>query len=162
MSSANEDTFVADEATAGRRRFWIGSDPLEGPTSGVRGWSFIVEEAGPDGQWLPIWDTWEEWFFEIIRYPAEYARGELTWRRESTGEVVDLCSLQPVYDGRQVAANESAEDAGLRHRLGVRAPWRKRLPSLKTMAVVVALALLALSLHWWAIQEVGARLGTPY
>jgi hypothetical protein len=81
----------------------------------TRGWSFAYDEMGEDGQWKPGWDTWEEWFFEILRYPAEYALAPLVWRRGDTGELVDLATLQPRFDGKAVTAEQTPETAGLRN-----------------------------------------------
>ena len=54
----------------------------------VRGWPFIYDEATADGKWGVGWDLWEEWFFEIMRYPPEYSRPLVA--AESTSEVVTL------------------------------------------------------------------------
>jgi hypothetical protein len=103
MSRVDLDTFVAEQIGPPRRRYWIARDPdpADGPPNSVRGWAFIYDELGPDGQWTPGWDTWEESFCEILRYPPEYATEPLLWRRESTGDAVDLTSLKSRYDGRE-------------------------------------------------------------
>ena len=94
------DTFIAEDDGPPGRRFWIYRDPCDGRNDTVRGWNFVFAEVGPDGAWQVGWDTWEQWFFEILRYPTEYASKHTVWRRESSGEVVNLQDFQPFYDGR--------------------------------------------------------------
>jgi hypothetical protein len=108
-----EDTFVAEENGPPKRRFWIARDPKgQGGPNVVRGWCFVYDQFD-NGEWMPGGDTWEEWFFEILRYPQEYAHAALIWRRQSNNEVVDLASLQPLYDGKVVGADETPDSAGL-------------------------------------------------
>lgn len=114
MSASDVDTFSAEQIGPPQRRYWIARDPSKSSNVEVRGWAFIYEEMGPDGEWRPGWDAWEEWFFEILRYPSEYAAGPLVWRREADDRVVDLATLQPRYDGKPVSSDETPESAGLR------------------------------------------------
>jgi hypothetical protein len=102
-----EYTFVADQIGPPRRRFWISRNPPTTSNAYVSGWVFAFDEMGADGNWKPGWDTWEEFCFEILRYPAVHAAEPLTWRRESTGEVVDLAVLQPFYDGRAATSGDT-------------------------------------------------------
>jgi hypothetical protein len=93
-----EDVFIAEDAGPPRRRFWIARDAWSDLNDVVRGWSFVYDEF-VEGDWVVGWDTWEERFFEIIRYPPEYQSQPLIWRREADGTVVDLNKLQIVFDG---------------------------------------------------------------
>jgi hypothetical protein len=108
------DTFVAESEGSPKRRFWIARDPYDGRNDTVRGWAFGFDELSSEGVWEVGWDAWEEWFFEILRYPPEYSSGPLTWKRQGDGEVVDLVSLQASYDGKRVSSDETPESAGLR------------------------------------------------
>jgi hypothetical protein len=112
--SEDENTFVAEHVGPPRRRYWIARDPPATANDQTRGWSFVYDEMQPDGTWAPRFDTREEWFFEILRYPPEYAQGPLTWRRLSDNEAVDLSALQRRYDGKSIASQETPESAGLR------------------------------------------------
>jgi hypothetical protein len=112
MTSTSE-VFVAELDGPPRRRLWIARDAPVSAAGQTRGWSFIVDELLASGEWLPLRDTWEEWFFEILRYPPEYAGAALVWRREATGETVDMKALQPIFDGKPVASDETPESAGL-------------------------------------------------
>lgn len=114
MGDPNQDVFVAEDNGPPRRRYWISRDPETGRNDTVRGWSFAFDEAGSDGAWGVGLDSWEEWFFEILRYPLEYTSMPMVWRRKSDGEVVDLETLQFRYDGKRVLPHETPESAGLR------------------------------------------------
>lgn len=65
-----------------RRRAFIYRDPEGGAEGTVRGWCFVVEKLDADGTPTPIWDTWEETFEEILRYPPGWLSGEMIWRDE--------------------------------------------------------------------------------
>jgi hypothetical protein len=108
------DIFVAEGEGPPERRFWITRDPYDGRNDTVRGWSFGFAELSSEGVWNPGFDTWEEWFFEILRYPPVHCSEELIWRRNDDGSVVDLQLLQRAYDGKQVHQDETPESAGLR------------------------------------------------
>lgn len=114
MVGISPDVFVAEHEGPPRRRFWIARDGPAGSSTQVQGWAFIFDEKGPDGEWRVGWHTWERWFFEIMRYPPEYAPHPLVWRRESDGQIVALELLQPIYDGKTVEADQTPEEAGLR------------------------------------------------
>lgn len=88
------DSFIADAPGPPRRRFYIYRDPADGAPGSVRGWCFVVDEYDASGEPQPLRDSWEETFTEIMRYPSLYADGELVWRREDTGETVDLAAAQ--------------------------------------------------------------------
>jgi len=113
MAETSDVVFVAHDEGPPKRSFWICRDPEHGPRDAVRGWSFVYDEATGDGNWEPGWDTWEQWFFEILRYPPEYAAHSLVWRREGDGQVVDLQALQPLYDGKVVLPDETPDQVGL-------------------------------------------------
>jgi hypothetical protein len=114
MTVALNEVFEAEDVGPPRRRFWICRDPICDSPSSVRGWSFIYDEQDGVGEWQVGWDTWEEWFFEILRYPAEYSSHTLVWRREGAAEIIDLGALQPHYDGKPARADQTPEEAGLR------------------------------------------------
>src|ERR1700748_2465145 len=82
-----DDVFVAEDDGPPTRRFWIARDRSSNRNNVVRGWSFIFDEL-VDGDWRPGWDTWEEHFCEILRYPPEYQSKPLIWRREMDSVVV--------------------------------------------------------------------------
>ena len=112
MSNSDREIFISEQAGPPRRRFFIvGEGPVTNNTE-VSGWAFIVDETDEAGEWQPSRDTWEEFFFEILRYPPEY--GPLVWREQATGKVVDINALQPFYDGKRVGPDETPESAGLR------------------------------------------------
>jgi hypothetical protein len=79
--------FIAEKEEA---RFWIAGEPTDG-------WAFIVDKNAK-GEWQPFFDTWERWFFEVMRYLPEYGAGDLVWRCERTGETVDLMEHQAEAD----------------------------------------------------------------
>ncbi len=105
-------TFVADDEGPPLRRLYLARDEEGGPPGSVRGWAFIYDEWR-EGEWRPGWDTWERWFFEILRYPELYASGPLVWRLEEDGREVDLAFLQPLFDGVAAGPNNLPEDVGL-------------------------------------------------
>jgi hypothetical protein len=113
MTEIFPDVFVAEDDGPPKRRFWIVRDPENRRNDTVRGWAFTDDEVSSDGSWKVGWDTWEEWFFEILRYPPAHSSRPMVWRRESDGETVDLAALQVRYDGKQVASDETPESAGL-------------------------------------------------
>ena len=114
MTGSNSDKFIAEDVGPPARRFWIIRDRAAGPPGSTRGWAFVFDEMGADGDWGVGLDNWEEWFFEILRYPSCYASQPLIWRREADGEVVDLESLQAGYDGKRALADQTPEEAGLK------------------------------------------------
>jgi hypothetical protein len=113
METDQPDTFVAEQLGPPHRRYWIVRDPPVTSNTQTRGWAFVYDEMDSDGQWQPGWDTWEEWFFEILRYPEEHSSEALAWRRKASGEVVDLPSLQSCFDGKSVAQDDTPTTASL-------------------------------------------------
>lgn len=109
-----QPVFVAEDAGPPRRRFWLYRTGIDKPKVPERGWAFVYDEANTEADWRVGWDTWEEWFFEIVRYPPKYTSRPLLWRRESNNEVVSLEVLQQLYDGKRVGPYETPESAGLR------------------------------------------------
>jgi hypothetical protein len=105
--------FVATDDGPPKRRFWIYHDGPSIAEKIVRGWRFVFDEEAEDGSWEPGHNPGEEWFFEIMRYPQIYASRPLVWRRECDNEIVVLEELQPLFDGKIVLPDESAEAAGL-------------------------------------------------
>ena len=101
------DEFYAEDGGPPERKFWIARDPAVGPAGSVRGWAFGYEERR-DGEWQPVWDTWERWFYQIVEYPIIYASKPLRWHRGAGAEVVVLDDLQLIYDGVRVVAGEGA------------------------------------------------------
>lgn len=102
------DSFVAHDARLGRQ-YYIYRDDVDAPGP-RRGWRFVCDEAGSDE---PVRSTWEEWFFEILRYPSVYASGPLEWRRELDGGVVDLDVLQASFDGVRACSSDTPASLGL-------------------------------------------------
>jgi hypothetical protein len=96
--TGDRDVFTAEDPGPPSRRFWIARDRPARPGT-VRGWSFTFDEVAADGSVRPGWDSWEEHYFEILRYPPQYVSGPLVWRRVATGEVVDLKALLADYPG---------------------------------------------------------------
>ena len=91
------NAFVADSEGSPRRRLYIKQERPVTPTDlpgTVSGWLFVISDVDAAGEESPHWDTWEETFEEILRYPPEYAPRSIVWRRSLTGEVVDLYSLE--------------------------------------------------------------------
>ena len=58
-----------------------------------RGWLFQVWEIDEAGEGRPGWDNWEESLQEILLYPQEHAPRDITWRDETSGEIVDIYGL---------------------------------------------------------------------
>ncbi|OJU10201.1 MAG: hypothetical protein BGN86_14850 [Caulobacterales bacterium 68-7] len=112
MSASEEDIFIADDNGPPTRRYYISRDPPATSNREVRGWAMICEVIGPNGKWEPDWDTWEQWFFELLRYLPE-PPPTLVWRRQANGEVVELPALQTHYDGRIAGPNDTPESAGV-------------------------------------------------
>jgi len=84
------DSYVAEQFGPPHRHFYIypeNSDPDAYP----RWWRFVCEEEGAKE---PVRSTVEAWFFEILRYPAEFAAEPLIWRRKSDEQVASLEELQ--------------------------------------------------------------------
>jgi len=104
------DVFVAEEEGPPRRRFYICFEGLEPLTTPPRGWRFVCVEDGMDE---PVRSTWEAWFFEILRYPAAFSSGPLTWRREADQQEVDLQALQEIFDGVRAGSDDDPESLGL-------------------------------------------------
>jgi hypothetical protein len=111
--SEAEDMFVADDIGPTTRRLWIARDPPPTDNVSVRGWAFACEELDESGTWQPVYDSWERWFFEILRYPPEYSSQILNWRRRSDNQSVELTQLQVLYDGKAVSTDQTPEEAGL-------------------------------------------------
>ena len=88
-----EEVFIADTEGPPKRRMYLFRDPAPTASHQTRGWCFVVEDILDDGGVTPVWDTWEELFAEIARYPAEYATGACVWRRQNGGEQVTLDDL---------------------------------------------------------------------
>jgi len=82
---------------------YIYRDPAEAPIEFagrddvIRGWCFVVEDVTEEGTFSPVWDTWEETFERISRYPADYHDGPIEWRERKTGVVVDIEQLKKVF-----------------------------------------------------------------
>lgn len=93
MTSNGDHDFTALQPGPPHRRFCITRDPPMTSNTQVRGWAFGYDEMRV-GEWETGWGTWEEWFFEILRYPAQHSSENLVWRGAITGEVVDLASLR--------------------------------------------------------------------
>lgn len=104
--SIMDDIFVAEQVGPPRRRFWISRNPPPASNTYVGGWVFIYDEMDAHGEWRPGWDTWEEWCFEILRYPLVHAVEPLVWRREATGEIVDMAAIQLHFDGKHSEPDE--------------------------------------------------------
>jgi hypothetical protein len=100
--------FTAEEAGAEHLRFWIYGEP----SPSTEGWAFIVEKK-VQGEWQPCFDTWERWFFEVLRYLPEYGAGESVWRWESTGETADLTKYQAQADCVCAQSTDTPKDLGL-------------------------------------------------
>lgn len=113
MTTEPDNVFVAEQAGPPRRRYWIVRDGPATSNVQTRGWAFIYDEMGDD-DWQPGWDTWEEFFFEILRYPPEYSTEALVWRNHATADIVDLALLQPHFDGKLAGPDQTPETAGLR------------------------------------------------
>ncbi|MDP2117424.1 MAG: hypothetical protein Q8J71_08515 [Brevundimonas sp.] len=73
---------------------------------------FIVDYED-NGEWVPGFDSWERWFFEVLRYPPVYALPDLVWRSESTGEAVDLAQYQIEADGIAARLTNTPSELGL-------------------------------------------------
>ena len=54
------------------------------------GWRFYVEKVVEKGANEPLWDTWEEHFSDIMRYPILYTSRQCEWTDVSTGKTVDI------------------------------------------------------------------------
>jgi len=104
------DVFVAEDAGPPRRRLYIYYEGLVGATAPPRGWRFVCEEEGTDE---PLRSTWEEWFFEILRYPPKFASASLDWRRASDQQRVDLATLQAEFDGIRAGPDDDPVSLGL-------------------------------------------------
>jgi uncharacterized protein (DUF433 family) len=79
--------YVADVGGAPRRRMRIWSEES--------GWMFLVEEISENGVEHPAFDTWEESWEEILRYPEAHAARDAIWREERSGKVVDIYAFNP-------------------------------------------------------------------
>ena len=92
------DSFVADVEGPPRRRMYIYRDPPITSDGQTRGWSFVIEDQMADGDANPVWDTWEETFAEIARYPEVYSTENPVWRREADNEAMQLEQLTNIFD----------------------------------------------------------------
>lgn len=97
MTSSRDDAFVAEVLRPSHRRLYVYRDGYVGDSTALRGWNFVVEALADDGSVAPIFDTWEETFLEILRYPGEYASEAPLWRRPHNAELVVLEDLAPTY-----------------------------------------------------------------
>ena len=68
-------------------------DPPAKDNVSVRGWSFVVGETDQEGICKPVFDTWEEKFFEIARYPERYTVENILWTDMESGEQLSLEEL---------------------------------------------------------------------
>jgi hypothetical protein len=96
------------------RRGYIAWQPyvfLDGqPVEPRHGWRVVLET----GEAQLLRDTWEEFFFEVLRYPPEFDVPLIGWRQAWDDEVVDLEALQPFIDGKPARPTDTPEIAGLR------------------------------------------------
>jgi hypothetical protein len=91
---------------------WAPADSINGqPVAPRNGWKLDLQQ---DGEREPIRDTWEEFFFEILRYPPEFGFPLTGWRQAWDGKIVDLNALQPFIDGTRAGPNDTPEAIGLR------------------------------------------------
>lgn len=67
--------------------------PNNAPPEIVSGWGFSVSSFDKNDEELPLWDTWEATYEEIIRYPSEYAPKDIEWVNAHTKERVDIYNL---------------------------------------------------------------------
>jgi hypothetical protein len=89
----HENAFEADSEGPPKRKLYVWQEKPGATPEVVGGWAFSVSRFDSADQELPLWDTWEATFSEILRYPPEYAPRDITWRRTGDGEAVDLYSL---------------------------------------------------------------------
>jgi len=98
-----EEYYVAEYSGPPLRRLHIHEDkngPYKEASNYRSGWEFVVEEANEKGEMQPLWDTWEEHYYEIIRYPEDYAPKGVIWKRNGTEEVVDIYNNPYVKEGK--------------------------------------------------------------
>lgn len=100
--------FTAEQVGPPKRRFWIYGKP----SPSTEGWTFVVDNEA-DGEWCPGFDSWERWFFEVLRYPPAHALADLVWHSESTGEAVDLAQYQIEADGIAARLTDTPSGLGL-------------------------------------------------
>jgi hypothetical protein len=110
-----ERTYSIELEGPPRRLGWISWDPVireDGRSIPPKhGWRLLLEEVGVAE---PLRSAWEEFFFEILRYPPEFGFPLKNWRQDWDGAVVDLEALQPLIDGRAAGPDDTPETAGLR------------------------------------------------
>lgn len=87
------EAFIANWEGPPRRELHIWTEAALGANE-LHGWCFAVAEADESGTLQPLYDSWEATFEEILRYPEVYAPRGITWRREDTGDVIDIYNLQ--------------------------------------------------------------------
>ncbi len=62
------------------------------------GWELIVNKVTPAGDEATFRDHWEVTLLEILRHANDYSDTPIQWRREQSGEPIDLYEAQPAYD----------------------------------------------------------------
>lgn len=103
------DVFIAEQVGPPHRHFYISPENSD-PEAYPRWWRFVCEDEGVNE---PVRSTVEAWFFEILRYPPEYASEPLIWRREFNGQVVSLEELQVAFDRVRARPDNVPEELGL-------------------------------------------------
>ena len=81
-----EFSFVA-EVEQPRRRLRIASS--------AQGWMFFVFDVDSAGAEHLSFDTWEDTWDEIVRYPEGHAPKAIVWRDERGGAIVDIYATKP-------------------------------------------------------------------
>ncbi|MEJ0061441.1 MAG: DUF433 domain-containing protein [Terricaulis sp.] len=89
-----EESYVAEWEGPPRLKFNLLRQTNARPGElGFSGWQLLVWKFDLDGEEQPHADHWEETREEILRYPELHAPREIAWRREDTGEAVDIYTL---------------------------------------------------------------------
>jgi hypothetical protein len=83
------DSLICDDEGPPKRRMFIYPDP-PASTGETSGWNFVVEETDSTGAAVPVWDTWEQTFAEIVRYPPLYSLKALHWKWQPAGTPISL------------------------------------------------------------------------
>lgn len=102
MSTLEPDrNFVAEATSPQAVRLYLSHTGIETSSFGSfarLGWELVVYKLTPAGGEEVFRNHWDETLLEILRYIEDYSDAPVQWRRVNSGEIADLCALQPVYD----------------------------------------------------------------
>ena len=97
MKKTGHECFVAIDEGPPKRRMWLSSHylvPEQSPSHHLSGWEIVIEQKDAACKWQPHWDTIADTFVEALLYPPEYLKGDVVWREEKTGKIVDIYKLE--------------------------------------------------------------------